>query len=353
MMGSMQNDFEHIDSANKRIGTSVRANPDIPTNVSLTAAHPKRVLKCVVPPEMDGLRVERVLVRQLGVSVGIMRRAKLMENGICVDGARARTVDRAHAGQTISIVVSDAVEKLSDCWMAPANLPLEIVYEDADLLVVDKPAGVVMYPDHRHPQDALANRVLGHYARNGWQIDYHPIHRLDRGTSGLVLIAKHAHAQEQMNKQLHTSQFVRQYLAICEGTPGNGCVDAPIGRMGDYSEHRFGVREDGKCACTHFCTEKTLPPRSMHTTEAGAKKPLALPHRSLLRLQLTTGRTHQIRVHMAHIGHPLIGDALYGAPSAAISRPALHSAYVRFAHPITKETLEFQSPLPDDIQSLL
>ncbi len=167
--------------------------------------------------------------------------------------------------------------------------------------------------------------------------DFHPVHRLDKGTSGLLVVAKHAHAQDQLRCQLHTDQFRRTYLAVCEGVPDPpaGVVDAPLGRVPE-SLIQQEVRPDGLPARTHY---ETLA---------------SVQGRALLRLVLETGRTHQIRVHMAYIGHPLTGDFLYGTEAPeVIPRPALHSAELSFRHPVTKEQMTFSQPMPEDMRRLL
>ena len=167
--------------------------------------------------------------------------------------------------------------------------------------------------------------------------DFHPVHRLDKGTSGLVVVAKHAHAQEKLKNQLHTNEFCRVYLAVCDGMPSgpSGTVDAPIGPV-EGSLIAREVRSDGRPARTHYRVLQACGPRS------------------LVELELETGRTHQIRVHMAHIGCPLTGDFLYGTEDRAlIGRPALHSARLELTHPITGERLCFSAPVPADMALMI
>ena len=220
--------------------------------------------------------------------------------------------------------------------IVPAPGPLDIVYEDQDLLVLNKAPGVAVHPGPGHFDDTIGNFLLNYYDQEGEEGDFHPVHRLDRGTSGLLVVARHPHAQEVLKRQLHTPDFQRTYLAICIGapTPPSGNIDAPLGpREGSLVEQM--VRPDGKYACTHYETLRQAGPYA------------------LLRLRLETGRTHQIRVHMAYLGHPLVGDFLYGTESSLISRPALHSACLAFLHPITGMRLEFTQPIPQDMERLL
>ena len=179
--------------------------------------------------------------------------------------------------------------------------------------------------------------MLDYYDSKGIEGDAHPVHRLDRGTSGLLAVAKHAHAQEVLKNQLHTAAFRREYLAVCRGapSPAAGVVDAPLGpKPGSLVEQM--VRPDGK------------PARTRYETLA------VYGGRALLRLELDTGRTHQIRVHLAHLGHPLLGDFLYGAEEPdLIPRPALHSWRLALRHPITGKELLFTAPVPADMAGLL
>ena len=221
--------------------------------------------------------------------------------------------------------------------VVPAPGPLDIVYEDPDLIVMDKAAGVLVHPGHGHFDDTLGNFLMYHYKIAGDESDFHPVHRLDKGTSGLIAVAKHAHAQEKLKNQLHTGDFRRVYLAVCNGVPPSpaGTVDAPIGPA-EGSRMAREVRPDGKPARTRYRVFRTWGLRS------------------LVELELETGRTHQIRVHMAHLGCPLTGDFLYGAENRAlIARPALHSARLELTHPITGKRLSFAVPQPADMAALI
>ena len=190
-----------------------------------------------------------------------------------------------------------------------------------------------MHPTTKEAHGTIANAVLGLYAARGTRLDFHPCHRLDRNTTGLLLIAKHPEVQYQMAKQ---GTLTREYLALIEGalTPPIGTIDAPIARALPSIILRR-VSPDGKPACTHYKTEWT---NGSHT---------------LLRLQLETGRTHQIRVHLAHLGHPLLGDDLYGGSTERMTRHALHSARLTLTHPRTRENLVVTSPLPEDMARIL
>ena len=292
-----------------------------------------RRLELTVTPELAGIKVDALLRRRLGLSGTVIRRVKWLDDGILVDGARVNTAFRPAAGQVLSVRLSDP-ERNRD--IVPAPGPLDIVYEDEDVIVLNKAPGVSVHPGPGHFDDTLGNFLAYYYEKSGQEADFHPVHRLDRGTSGLLVSAKHPHAQEVLKNQLHTEYFRRVYLAVCEGVPEprSGTVDAPLGpKPGSLMEQT--VRPDGKPARTKYSVLEVW----------GA--------RALLSLELETGRTHQIRVHMAHIGHPLTGDFLYGTEDRAlIGRPALHSGYLSFLHPITKEPLTFSAPLPEDMVRL-
>ena len=293
-----------------------------------------RRLEWTVGPEDAGAKVESLLRRRLHLSGTVIRRVKWLEDGILADGVRVHTDFRPAAGQVLSVRLSGPERRSG---VVPAPGPLDIVYEDGDIIVLNKAPGVPVHPGPGHFFDTLGNFLLDYYDRTGQEADFHPVHRLDRGTSGLMAAAKHPHAQERLKRQLHTEDFRRVYLAVCEGVPEPpiGVIDAPLGpKPGSLVEQM--VRPDGKPARTRYETLKT----------GGG--------RSLLRLELDTGRTHQIRVHMAHIGCPLTGDFLYGREDrSVIPRPALHSAELSLRQPVTGERLAFSVPLPEDMAGLV
>ena len=292
-----------------------------------------RRLELVVTPELAGVKVDTLLKRHLHLSGTVVRRVKWLEDGILVDGLRVNTRFCPAAGQVLSVRLSDPVR---NSGIVPAPGPLDIVHEDDDLIVLNKAAGVPVHPGPGHFSDTLGNFLVDYYEKTGQEADFHPVHRLDRGTSGLLVAAKHPHAQEVPKNQLHTEDFRRVYLAVCEGVPAppSGVIDAPLGpRPGSLMEQM--VRPDGRPARTKYGVLRRWGGRA------------------LVSLELETGRTHQIRVHMAHIGHPLTGDFLYGTEDRAlICRPALHSGYLSFRHPLTGETMQFSVPLPEDMARL-
>lgn len=293
-----------------------------------------RRLELRVTPELAGVKVDTLLKKHMGLSGTVVRRIKWLEDGILADGRRVTTRYCPQDGEVLSVRLSDEQRRSG---IVPRPGPLDIVYEDGDMIVLNKSAGVSVHPGPGHFYDTIGNFLLDYYDSKGEPSDFHPVHRLDRGTTGLLVAAKHPHAQEVLKNQLHTSGFQRTYLAICQGVPQPpaGVIDAPIGpKPGSLMEQM--VRADGKPARTHY---RTL---SVHGG------------RALVELRLDTGRTHQIRVHMAHIGHPLLGDFLYGQEDRdLIPRSALHSVRLALRHPITGQEMTFTAPLPEDMRHLL
>ena len=287
-----------------------------------------RTLEYTVPPEGEGKRVRAVLQGALGLSAGLVTRLKHRPGSVRINGDGARTIDLLHAGDRLSVDVGDAKESA----FVPAGPRLDVAWEDEDIIIINKPAGMATHgrSDRREPTvGAMVAAYLGTSA------PFHPVNRLDRGTTGLMCAAKTGYMHERLRRILHTDAFRREYLAICTGVPpeAEGEIDAPIARYNE--EKRFCVREDGAPSLTRY---KVL---------------LTWEGRSLLRVRPETGRTHQIRVHMASIGCPLLGDRLYGRLSRELDRPALHSAALTLIHPLTGETVSVRAPLPEDMRTLL
>lgn len=300
-----------------------------------------RYLKCIVDEERDGARVYDVLRCQLGVSDGSVRRAKRVDGGILCNGVPTWTNGKARAGAELAIAFDGCGLSGSSSELAPDFGALAVVYVDEDILVLEKPAGIVMYPSPGHVGNSLANRVQAWLVAQGRHAGIHAAHRLDRDTSGLVLFAFHSFAKERLQAQLHGESFMREYEAICEGWPEReqGVIDAPIGRVGT-KPNRWGITLEGKPALTRYrVIKRGRAPDGSHI--------------ALIRLRLETGRTHQIRVHMGSIGHPLLGDAAYGSALGFMGRPALHSALLNFRHPVSGEECGFTSALPEDMAQLL
>ncbi len=285
----------------------------------------------IVSKAETGRRLRDVLRQVMGVSYSAMKSAK-WDGRITVDGSPTPVDAILREGQLVCIRFKDSPVYAPK----PNPIPLVIPYEDEHLYVIDKPAPLASQSSANHPDDALENALYAYLCCPA-DFVYRPVNRLDKGTSGLMIVAKDAHAQHRLQKILHSDDFARQYLAVVEGRlPAQaGVVDAPIGKEDAASIRRL-VREDGKPSVTHY-----------EVLQEGAA-------RSLVRLRLETGRTHQIRVHMAHLGCPVCGDFLYGSELPELpGRFALHSHELTLTHPLTMEGLHIVSPLPEKLQALL
>lgn len=278
--------------------------------------------KCLL---RDFLRKEKQISRL--ALTDIKKYGKLLVNGVEVT---VRAV--VSFGDEVTVVFP--VEKRSEGLQA-RNIPLSVVYEDDHLLVINKQAFLVTIPSIYHPEQSLANAVLYYYDRNEIPFTFHAVNRLDRDTSGLLIVAKHRYAHDLLTKQQRLGQVKRTYLAIVHGLIKNdvGTISAPLGRKEESMIERE-VKVDGQEAVTHYKVVKFLE------------------HETVVQLQLETGRTHQIRVHMASIGHPLLGDDLYGGLITKINRQALHSWQLDFFHPILKQNMSFNVAPPEDINKL-
>lgn len=249
----------------------------------------------------------------------------------------ARTWFPIKTGDCIEAIID--VEQIQENIVATPML-LNILYEDEAFLILDKPAGIPVHPSMSHYETSLANGVQYYFQQCNVRIGIHPVNRLDKNTSGIVVFAKNAYIQEQCIRQMQAGTFQKEYWAICEGIleVQEGSINAPIARKQGSIIEREVNKEKGAKAITHYQVEKVL-----YIEE----KPY-----SLVRCQLETGRTHQIRVHFAHIGHPLVGDDLYGSTSNLSDRQALHACSIRFIHPLYKQEMHIISELPEDLQKM-
>lgn len=282
--------------------------------------------------EADRGRLIKYFVRsELGVSYRQFSALKTWD-GLRVNGEIVHANYTLVPGDQIEVLLEDTAQKN----VLPDPQPVSIVYEDSDLMIIDKPAPLACQCSPKHPEHTLENRLAWHF-RHEANFVFRPLNRLDKGTSGLLAAAKHAHATQLLQKQLHTDSFVREYLAVVEGKlSGNGTIDAPISKANDTTIRRIIDWENGKPAVTHY-------------TSVGFQN-----NRTLVRLRLETGRTHQIRLHLSHIGHPIVGDFMYGTEIEALpERFALHSAFIALNHPITGMRIEYESPLPPELKHLI
>jgi 23S rRNA pseudouridine1911/1915/1917 synthase len=290
-------------------------------------------LHLTIPLEMAGLRLDQALARLLpGESRS--RLARLIEEGhVTVDGSAAASRRKMKSGEAVDVTLA---ARPADMAFAPEAIALAIVHEDESLLVVDKPAGRVVHPGSGNWAGTMLNALLHHAPRTRDLPRAGIVHRLDKDTSGLLVVAKSEAAQADLVRQLQARSVKRTYLALARGRiESAGTVDAPIGRH-PVHRTRMAVAEGGKPAVTHYRVRE------------------AFQHHTLLECGLETGRTHQIRVHLASIGHPLEGDPVYaGRGPKLLARQALHAWKLAFRHPASGESVRFESPLPADLRALL
>ena len=284
-----------------------------------------------IDPAASGRTVLSLLRREFACSDAHISRLKRRETGIRLNGARCYVTARVNAGDELTIEIGDQ----PDGHIVPMAYPLSVVYEDEDLLVIDKPAGIAVHQSTRDPEELTLENAVCHYL--GGNISPHPVSRLDRGTSGLMAFAKSGYVHERLRRQMHTEAYRRTYLGVAVGrvAPSSGTIELPIG-MAEGSTYQRAIRPDGQRARTVY---ETLSANESFT---------------LLRLIPETGRTHQLRLHLSAIGYPLAGDWLYGAEDRArIARPALHSYTLSLTHPLTGQELHFMSPLPEEMRRLI
>jgi len=286
-----------------------------------------------IAAEKDAGRKLKYFVRgDMGVSYGQFSSLK-QQNGLLVNGVPVHANHVLRPGDTVTVALADAPGEKA---VMPEEGPVFIVYGDEDILILDKPAPLACQCSPKLPAGTLENRLAFLY-RDRPGFVFRPLNRLDKGTSGLMAAAMNAHAAQRLQKQLHTDSFIREYLAVVEGRlTGEGVIDVPIKKEDAATVRRVVDLEGGKRAVTHYRVEKP-----------GDKF-------SLVRLRLETGRTHQIRVHLAHLGHPIAGDFLYGAEDPRLpGRFALHSTRICLTHPVSGNTIERTSPLPEALAALL
>jgi len=278
-------------------------------------------------------KTTRQYLQERGISKTSLTDIKLHGGNILVDGVHVTVRHVLKKGEQLTVIFP--VEEPSQT-LIPEKIPLHIVYEDDFLLVINKPRFINTIPSREHPTASIANALMGYYLEIGLTAAPHIVTRLDRNTSGLVLVAKYRYIHHILSKQQQEKQVKREYEAFVEGimVENNGMIEAPIGRKHDSIIERT-VTDDGQYACTHF----QVIERYEQFTH--------------VRVMPETGRTHQIRVHMAHIGHPLVGDDLYGGSQILLDRQALHCQYLHFVHPVIDKTMEFSVPLAEDMDQLL
>ena len=289
------------------------------------------VLNYTVLPEDEGMTVRELLTARLGVSSSLRKALVRREGALLLNCKATYLSTTVRSGDVLTVDISDPD---GPSPIVPVDFPLSVLWEDEHLLAIDKPAGVTVHGAALTEEAVTIAGAAAHYLGT---TAVHVVNRLDRGTSGVMLIAKSGYMHARCMELLHTADLRREYRAVCEGVPSPACgvIDAPIGRD-TTSLLRRCVTPEGQPAVTEYEVLKVCG------------------ERALLRLLPRTGRTHQLRVHMAHVGHPLTGDWLYGTEDKAlIARPALHSYCLCFTHPLTGEAVEVTAPLPEDMMRLM
>lgn len=285
-----------------------------------------RFIEYKIEEEYDGKKVEVFLRNFVKASARVIRGLKNVPDGITLNGEHTRTIDLLHTGDVLRLHLPEDSGEMFE----PLPYPLEVLYEDEDLLIVNKPAFLALHPSHNHQGDTLANAVAYHLKTNGKSSVFRSIGRLDKGTSGIVICALNKFAAAKLSGNIY-----KEYEAVCEGElTGSGVIDRPIFRPDPIKTVRT-VDERGERAVTEWKVLKTGNGRTH------------------LRIHLVTGRTHQIRVHFSSLGMPLVGDKMYGTPDKDIDHQALICKYVKFLHPVTGEEIEIEAPEPKDWAKLI
>ena len=292
-----------------------------------------RTIDYLIEAEDDGLRIELYLKRK-GYSHQNIVSIKHMPESVLLNGVFSYMNQTLHTGDILTIQIS---ETQSSEKIPPVNLPLPVVYEDEDIIVINKPAGMPIHPSLNNYTNSMANALAWYYREQGKPFIFRCSNRLDRDTSGLTVVAKHLVSGNILSSMVARREFHREYLAIVRGsvTPKSGTINAPLARKEGTIIERTVDWERGETAITHY---QVLEEKNGH---------------SLVSLRLETGRTHQIRIHMKYLGFPLIGDYLYNPDMEYMARQALHSHRIAFMHPITGKPMEFTAPLPEDMASVL
>ena len=292
-----------------------------------------RILTYSISEHDARLRIEQFL-RRRGFSGQNLTDLRKVPGSVCVNQTPCILKTILQSGDLLTVTITTSVSSPN---ILPIFHPLDIIYEDEDLLVVNKPAGMPIHPSTKNHDNTLANALAWYYQQQEIPFVFHCSNRLDRDTSGLVLIARHSYSATRIAQMTKNREIHREYRAIVRGipSPSEGTITAPLGRKAGSIIERTVDFEQGESAITHY---RVLETRNGH---------------SLLALKLETGRTHQIRIHLKHLGYPLIGDYLYNPDMEYMKRQALHAFRLRFFHPVTGEEMEFTAPLPEDMKAIL
>ena len=281
--------------------------------------------------EDEGKELREIMREHFDFSARLRNRIK-REKLVMVDGVSTPGWKKPVVGAEIRITLPDETSGFE-----PQNIPLDIVYEDDDLMIINKQPGLIVHPTKGHPTGTVANALMYYMEQTGKPFKIRFVNRLDMDTSGLLVVAKNSYTQNDYTKQMKENTVEKRYVAVVKGIveSDEGTIDLPIGRP-DPDHVRRGVMKNGAPSVTHY---KVLDRYNGY---------------SLVELLLETGRTHQIRVHMSHIGHPVLGDWLYeGLNPLLIDRQALHAAKLTFTHPMTKERVTFEASIPEDMKKAI
>lgn len=280
--------------------------------------------------EKDNMNLKEVLHKEYNIS-GRFYRKLIKENAIYLNWKHANKKGKVYKGDVIAIVMANEEDGI-----IPQEIPLDIVYEDYDLLVINKGPNIVVHPTKSHLDNTVANGIKYYYEKNNIKKKIRFINRLDMDTSGILLVAKNPFSHQQIALQFEDDVVIKKYLAIVEGVMENDrdIINASIGR-GEEGSIKKEVRKDGKEAITEYKVIERFK------------------NATLLEVQIHTGRSHQIRVHMSYINHPIIGDSLYNKPSKIINRQGLHAYYMKLKQPRTGKAIEFKAQMPEDMRTLL
>ena len=285
---------------------------------------------------LSPMRVDAFL-RQKGLPPSSIRLLKKERNHIYINDREVYVIEPVQPTDSVSLEFNEAISM--DDKLIQTEIPLDIVYEDADLLIINKQSDLSVHPVRTNLENTLANAVAFYYAAQGHEdFVFRCINRLDRYTSGLCILAKNPLSAQILNEAMKRREIKRTYVAICDGLfeEKEGVVDAPIGRVSEEGIARFVDFDNGQRAITNYRVIKEDPKQNI----------------SLVEFHLLTGRTHQIRVHMQYIGHPLLGDSLYNPEDKRMQRTALHACRLEFTHPLTKETMDIKKDMPLDMSEL-
>ena len=290
----------------------------------------------IVTTEEAGLTVNQILRKNYKFSARFRTKMKY-QSLIDLNGAQTKGYIKPEVGDIIGVRLP---EETSD--FEPEDIPLDIVYEDDDLILVNKQPGIIVHPTKGHPEHTIANAVMKYMIDSGQSFKVRFANRIDMDTTGLIIVAKNANAQNELSSQMRRNTVIKKYYALVEGDieEDHFEINLPVGRPDEVSIRRAVMQEGGKDALSEVNVIERFD-----SSEYGAH--------TLVEVILHTGRTHQIRVHLSHIGHQIAGDELYEGSTGLIGRQALHAYYIEFDHPMTKERVSFRTGLPEDIRKAI